>query len=55
MQTEGELQLLQLQHLQTQALEVVLAQGIPHHNMLAAMAALVLSLFVTHKLTQRQH
>jgi hypothetical protein len=40
MQMDRELQLLQLQHLQTQALEVVLAQGIPHHNMQAATAAL---------------
>jgi hypothetical protein len=37
-QTDRELQLLQLQHLQTQALEVVLAQGIPHRNMQVATA-----------------
>jgi hypothetical protein len=40
MQTEGELQLLQLQHLQTQVLVVVLAQDIPHHNMQVAQVAL---------------
>jgi hypothetical protein len=40
MQTALELQLLQLLLLQTQVLAAVLAQGIPHHNMQAAMAAL---------------
>jgi hypothetical protein len=40
MQTDRELQLLQLQHLQTQALEVVLAQDIAQQHLQVVMAAL---------------